>query len=58
MYDTRTAKEIYEPEEEEEEEPAEEGEETKDPSHPESKWWKQRVREGQRKPAEEDGEEQ
>ena len=52
VYDTRTAKEIYEPEEEdseEEEEPA------ADPSHPASGWWKEWVKGGERKAEEEEG---
>lgn len=61
VYDTRTAKDIYEPAEEEEgaqDEADEAGEdedgeaEAKDPSHPENQWWKKAVKEGQRKPVE------
>jgi len=54
VYDTRTAQEIYEPEEEEGEEEEEE-EPAADPSHPASGWWKERVRGGERKAEEEEG---
>ena len=57
MYDTRTAQEIYEPPAEEEGEEGEDDEdagEKNDPSHPQIEWWHKRVKEGPRKPAEED----
>ena len=53
VYDTRTAQEIYQPEVEDAEDG---GEAARDPARPQSGWWKERAKGGERKAAEEQGE--
>lgn len=53
VYDTRTAQEIYQPEVEDAEDG---GEAARDPARPQSGWWKERAKRGERKAEEEEGE--
>ena len=53
VYDTRTAQEIYQPEVEDAEDG---GEAARDPARPQSGWWKERAKGGERKAEEEEGE--
>jgi hypothetical protein len=55
VYDTRTAQEIYQPEEEGAEDG---GEAARDPARPQSGWWKERAKGGERKAEEEEEEEE